>query len=101
MLQVLHEGADAGSMQRYYSLPSTLSLPPMGFSDAPLLLSSTSLLPGAWSSGLFGDAMDEVLLDSPVTLQHSFSRFEAQIISHVHNRALGSPLMVRTQVDLD
>ena len=58
----------SASLDRYYSLPATLSLPPTVSLDAPLLQSRTSLLPGAWASGAFGDALDEFFLDSPTML---------------------------------
>ena len=67
--QVLEADAEAaGSLDRYYSLPATLSLPPTVSLDAPLLQSRTSLLPGAWASGAYGDALDEFFLDSPTML---------------------------------
>lgn len=68
--QVLEPDAEASgsSLDRYYSLPATLSLPPTVSVNAPLLQSRTSLLPGAWASGAFGDALDEFFLDSPTML---------------------------------
>ncbi|CAL8468022.1 g7561 [Coccomyxa elongata] len=58
----------SASLDRYYSLPATLALRPTVCLDAPLLQSRTSLLPGAWASGAFGDALDEFFLDSPTML---------------------------------
>ncbi|BDA42294.1 hypothetical protein COCOBI_03-1810 [Coccomyxa sp. Obi] len=64
--QVLQVDAEtSASLDRYYSLPATL---PTVSLDAPLLQSRTSLLPGAWASGAFGDALDEFFLDSPTML---------------------------------
>lgn len=58
----------SASLDRYYSLPATLALRPTVCLDAPLLQSRTSLLPGAWASGAFDDALDEFFLDSPTML---------------------------------
>lgn len=82
--QVLEADAEASgsSLDRYYSLPATLSLPPTVSVDAPLLQSRTSLLPGAWASGAFGDALDDFFLDSP-TMLDSPVRFPQYFISRV------------------